>query len=296
MSCCMGMVARISSLTSRTEFVSTSCWRKELRIRCSHPGTVFDEQPRPFARAGGRNSSFPVSPKCEFSFYPLRKRQRALDRTSVSSTIQGYCDRCGDHLLELIRHIHLSPVRAGIVADPAGYRCSSHRAYQGKEVLPWLSADWILSRYPQREQWARRQYRNFIATGIGGGYGKESHSGTREGRILGDGHFADDALRRSGEKMKRPIPLDEIIIHVCKRYKLKPADLSAPGKTRKNSEVRAIIGLLVWYEDHLSLTELGTRLGRDVSSLSQAVNRLHKRAEADRRLAAELKKLKEGLA
>lgn len=31
-------------------------------------------------------------------------------------------------------------------------------------------------------------------------------------------------------------------------------------------------------EDHLSLTELCTRLGRDLCSLSQAVNRLHKRA------------------
>jgi putative transposase len=125
--------------------------------------------------------------------------------------------------------------------------------------------------------------------------GRSLHSGTREGRILGDDHFADDALRRSGEKMKRPVSMDEIITHVCKRYGLKPADLSAPGKTRNNSEARAMIGLLVWYEDHLSLTELGT-LGRDLSSLSQAVNRLRKRAEADPRLAVELERLKEGLA
>jgi putative transposase len=78
------------------------------------------------------------------------------------------------YLLELIRYIHLNPVRAGIVADPADYRWSSHRAYLGKEVLPWLSTDWILSRYSPRKQSARRQYRNFIAEGIGGGYRKES--------------------------------------------------------------------------------------------------------------------------
>jgi putative transposase len=200
------------------------------------------------------------------------------------------------YLLELIRHIHLNPVRAGIVADPADYRWSSHRAYLGKEVLPWLSTDWILSRYSRQKQSARRQYRNFIAEGMGGDYRKEFHSGTSGGRILGDDDFADDALRRSGEKMKRPVSMHEIITYVCQRYGLEPADLSAPGKTRNNSEARAMIGLLVWYEDHLSLTELGTLLSRDLSSLSQAVNRLRKRAEADPRLAVELARLKEGLA
>jgi hypothetical protein len=53
-----------------------------------------------------------------------------------------------------------------------------------------------------------------------------------------------------------------------------------------------MIGLLVWYEDHPFLTVLGTQLGRDSSSLSEAVNRLRKRAEADPLLAVELEKLK----
>jgi putative transposase len=199
------------------------------------------------------------------------------------------------YLVELVRYIHLNPVRVGIVAEPADYRWSSHRAYLGKESLPWLSTDWILSRFSRREESARRLYRNFIADGIGDGYRKEFHSGTREGRILGDDHFAEDALSRAGAKMKRTVSIEEIITHVCKRYGIEAAALTESGKKRGCSEARAMIALLVWHEDHLSLTELGTRLGRDLSSLSQAVNRLRKRAETNPRLAAELEKLKEEL-
>ena len=40
------------------------------------------------------------------------------------------------YLLELIRYIHLNPVRAGMVTDPEEYLLSGHRAYLGIENLP----------------------------------------------------------------------------------------------------------------------------------------------------------------
>jgi REP element-mobilizing transposase RayT len=40
------------------------------------------------------------------------------------------------YLLELIRYIHLNPVRAHIVADPADFHWSGHRAYLGLETTP----------------------------------------------------------------------------------------------------------------------------------------------------------------
>ncbi|MFH1112575.1 MAG: transposase [Pseudomonadota bacterium] len=51
------------------------------------------------------------------------------------------------YLPELVRYVHLNPVRAGMVRDPAEYRRRSRRAYLGKEVVPRLSTDWIRSRY-----------------------------------------------------------------------------------------------------------------------------------------------------
>jgi hypothetical protein len=57
-----------------------------------------------------------------------------------------------------------------------------------------------------------------------------------------------------------------------------------------------MIALLVWHEEGLSLTDLGTRSGRDLSSLSQAVNRLRKRIEKNPDLARALDRVRQNLA
>jgi len=40
------------------------------------------------------------------------------------------------YLLELVRYIHLNPVRTGMVKAPRDYPWSGHRAYLGEEVIP----------------------------------------------------------------------------------------------------------------------------------------------------------------
>jgi REP element-mobilizing transposase RayT len=45
------------------------------------------------------------------------------------------------YLLQLIRYIHLNPLRAGLVREAADYRWSGHRTYLGHGGPPWLSTD-----------------------------------------------------------------------------------------------------------------------------------------------------------
>ena len=69
---------------------------------------------------------------------------------------------------ELSRHIHLNPVRAGIVAKPEEHAWSSYRAYAGLAVGPtWLVRDWVLSRFGARERRAQQRYRDYVEGGIG---------------------------------------------------------------------------------------------------------------------------------
>ena len=49
------------------------------------------------------------------------------------------------YLMELVRYVHLNPVRAKMVISPDDYPWSGHYGYLGKEVLPWLTTDWVLS-------------------------------------------------------------------------------------------------------------------------------------------------------
>jgi putative transposase len=45
------------------------------------------------------------------------------------------------YLLQLIRYVHLNPLRAGLVRDAADYPWSGHRAYLGQDGPAWLSTD-----------------------------------------------------------------------------------------------------------------------------------------------------------
>ena len=50
-----------------------------------------------------------------------------------------------DHyFIELLRYIHLNPVEAKMVAVADEYLWSSHKAYLGSEVLPWLTINFGL--------------------------------------------------------------------------------------------------------------------------------------------------------
>jgi hypothetical protein len=55
--------------------------------------------------------------------------------------------------LELVRYIHLNPVRARMIKTPQAYRWSSNRAFLGEQYLPWLTTDWVLS---SARAWASR--------------------------------------------------------------------------------------------------------------------------------------------
>ena len=56
------------------------------------------------------------------------------------------CDK-DRYLLELVRYLHLNPVRAGLVCRPEEWLWSSHRAYVGLEARSWLYRDDVLAQF-----------------------------------------------------------------------------------------------------------------------------------------------------
>jgi putative transposase len=68
-------------------------------------------------------------------------------------------------LVDLVRHIHLAPLKAGLVADAADYPWSSHRVYLGLAQAPWLATDPLLQHFRQTEGDAVRGYMRFMGQG-----------------------------------------------------------------------------------------------------------------------------------
>jgi len=68
-------------------------------------------------------------------------------------------------LVDLVRHIHLAPLKAGLAADAADYPWSSHRVYLGLVQAPWLATEPLLKHFRETEGDAVRGYMKFMGQG-----------------------------------------------------------------------------------------------------------------------------------
>ena len=178
------------------------------------------------------------------------------------------------YLLELVRYIHLNPVRAGIVAATDEYPWSGHGAYLGKELLPWFTTDYVLSMFSTDAEQARRAYDSFAQDGVGEGKRSEFYSGTCEGRILGSDSFTDEILSMVDQKCEQEYSLSEVIATVCVHFHISEEMLKAAGKARPMTGARAVAAAIVQTAPQLRLTDLAKLLGRDISALGKAAQRI----------------------
>ena len=195
------------------------------------------------------------------------------------------------YLLELVRYIHLNPVRARLVSDPARYRWSSHRAYLDHEAIPWLTTDWVLSQFGQRASTARRAYQRFVAEGRAEGHREEFHRGADDSRLLGEDTFVQRILHREERRAPRQPTVKALIDAVCRAYEVKQDQLASPSRKRRLAEARGVIAWLAMRHGSATLTELAARFNRDVSALSLAARRIEVQRNESSSFRARVKKL-----
>jgi REP element-mobilizing transposase RayT len=205
-----------------------------------------------------------------------------------------------EYLHELIRYIHLNPVRAGIAEAPEDYKWSSHRAYLGLENIPWLTTDWVLSLFGQDLTSARENLARFVSRPIDNSsdFADFERGSDVDKRILGNGDFIKRVLgeREPGSIVEKADP-KTIIAGVCAAYGMSVEELRAPGKHWNRSEARAVAAAIVQDLPNASLSELSRYLARKASTLSLCAKKFKERtvrdANARRRLqSVRLKVLK----
>jgi len=199
------------------------------------------------------------------------------------------------YLLELVRYIHLNPVRAALVAEADGYPWSGHRAYLGQERLSWLTTDWVLGHFGDRVGTARGRYQRFVADGLDEGHRRDFHAGPEDPRVLGDEPFTHAVLPGDEALHAAKVGVDQMIAAVCREYGVAAEELMAGGQGRRAAEVRAAIAWLATELRCATLAEIGRRVRREGSSLSSAARRLRQRAVHDPGLATRLDRLRTGL-
>ena len=209
------------------------------------------------------------------------------------------------YLLELVRYIHLNPLRAGIVEDLQsldGYPYCGHGRLMGRVKDGWQDTRYVLGVFGETISRARRQYRQFIAEGIpqgrrpeliGGGLvrsvgGWEAVKKLRkmgayqkgDERILGDGEFVESILAQAEERLERKFGLkakgydfERVVDRVANLMGLKRAEVLAPGKYGKVVAARSLLCFWAVSELGISQTQLARRFRMSQPAISLAVSR-----------------------
>ena len=179
-----------------------------------------------------------------------------------------------EYLIELLRYIHLNPVRANMVADPSEYQWSSHNAYLRLSGPSWLTVDTVAAMFASRRSSALESYSRFMAQLPSEKTIKMLRQGSPgDERLLGDDRWVHSVLTEF-DAIDKHGNLDKIIDDACQRHDVTEAMLASPSRSRRHSRIRAEIAIAATEKRCATVTEVAKRFGRAHSGLSRAMNRL----------------------
>jgi len=154
------------------------------------------------------------------------------------------------YLAELVRYIHLNPVRAKMVSEPEEYAYSSHRAYLGLEAAGIVDVEPVLRHFGAQKPLAREAYRQFVAAGMTSGHQEEFYLAD-EGRILGTEEFVDATIHRLGEskgsgpvKLTKEFKAERLIEAVERVCRVPREDFCGSSKTLRAVAARELFVLI----------------------------------------------------
>ena len=202
---------------------------------------------------------------------------------------------------ELVRYIHLNPLRAGVVDSLSAldrYPWSGHSGIMGHVPYEWIDADYVLNWFGKRLKQARQSYHNFVENGLGmgrrphlvggglvrsaGGWSEVKalrRLGTQEkgdDRILGRGDFVSQILSEAELAKKyrlanldRANAADEYVENYCQEAGISRQALSGGSRARNISKLRHALARQLVEEMGLSYAEIARLLGVSTSAISK---------------------------
>jgi Transposase and inactivated derivatives len=172
------------------------------------------------------------------------------------------------YLGELVRYIHLNPVRAKMVRKAERYRWSSHRTYLGTEPGTLVDVDPVLRLFGARKKKARENFAGHVAAGARLGHNDEFYSTGEEG-ILGSEEFIDATIHRLGEtngkigrRTETTVPefnADVLVAIIERLLDIRRESFYGSGKSRHSTVAKELLILT------------GRQAGANVRTLSQLV-------------------------
>jgi REP element-mobilizing transposase RayT len=209
------------------------------------------------------------------------------------------------YLLELVRYIHLNPLRADLVNSMHQldrYRYCGHGILVGKIKNDWQDTEYVLKLFGKSVAGARKHYRIFVEKGVkkgrrpdltGGGLIRTAGGWTAlkkirrqkihikgDERILGDSDFVESVLEKQNERLERRYRLqvqgyefEKVVDRVARIFELKPKEVLSNVKQPRRVKARSL--LCYWAVGEMEMTgaAVARRLNMSKSVVSRAVVR-----------------------
>ena len=192
------------------------------------------------------------------------------------------------YLLELIRYIHLNPVRAGIVKSPERYRYSGDYAYlQGRanEIIDPAKALSMLG--------GTQAYRRFVREGLPDGH-KEEYYAVEDQRFLGAEGFGEKMLKKEPDRSRKMLKrrsIETAARELAKLLELEVSSLRSPDRSWAISKARTTASYVLVRRLGYRLSDVAAYFGRDVASVATLLARLSEWMQADDKTSGEIERL-----
>jgi REP-associated tyrosine transposase len=199
------------------------------------------------------------------------------------------CDS-DEYLAELVRYIHLNPVRAKIVRKPEMFIYSSHRAYIGLSEERLVDTEPVLRHFGGTKTVARNRFETFVHAGMKLGHREELYS-SGDRRILGSEEFIEHTIRRIGEvarpakptaELRSPINSKRLIRASAAAVGMNAKELCRSNKERGIVEVKEAI-IFVGRKLGVSNASLSVALGIHSSTVSRRFDSAKNKIRASRK-------------
>jgi putative transposase len=210
------------------------------------------------------------------------------------------------YLKELVRYIHLNPLRAKMVPDVSRlntYAYCGHSVIMGKTKRSWQDMRYVLSFFGKSLREARKRYLQYVESGIeqgrrpelvGGGLirslggwravknarfrGQDRMKGDH--RILGDSAFVLEVLAEAEEKFEhfyelksKGYDLDTVERKVCRIFNVEPEQIYSKSRQKTRAEARGVYCYWAIVELGYALADLARILGMTGQGVGYAVRR-----------------------
>lgn len=204
------------------------------------------------------------------------------------------------YFMELIRYVHLNPVRAGLLHtldELDTYEWTSHYDIAANRRHPWTRTDDVLNLFGTTVDGRMGAYRSYLQAGIEEHRQNRDTAGHREAaslfsqyncRAIGEPEpvrtaLMQEALREDRRRALRQsgVTIAAVAGHVGSTYGLSADDLRRPARACDRSRARALVAFTCQEYLGSSLAQIGDFLSLSPSAASRACLRGGKVREAE---------------